>query len=860
MQIDEVTKTEKKLQPSEMLKFTQKQLRDLKTLLTDEKFCDRNFFQPVLKNGKTIEAPLEVKRKQLVSSIEKVSESLRSPRIVFTTLGTTSAGKSTLVNVLCGKSIAPVHSDETSAGELRVTHQDSDTYSCEIIPHHDKKNNVFAKEYTDPAQAYNAMYDEMCDYHKMAPNAKRDSIAPIFNISTSIKIGERKDCFGVPEFVNVELLDLPGLKNLGDQANIEVIQKRLRYSFPIVCLDYSEADDLKRAKLISLLEGLLQDDGTAIFVLNKYDHKNSFDEIANITKIERFQYEIKTILKLHEVPTIVPMSARVLQIAELLITGEYKSVNDLADHFFGPIKKQIMAKISDKEERRKTYMFVDSLEKKYLFEEPVSNSENKQLLDLAIMASGFNDLQNAIKEKITSSFGSVLIQPTVGKLLLEIKEFWSSINDQYDVYTLARTEEINKIEESLEKIDNIIKSVSQEEKKGISDFFAKLLKDLLHILGEGKNSNFETEINGILKAASTKGYAEKFTKRIGDIHRSIGQTINRDAVEPFLNLFSHFCQGENASVINAEIEKIQKDFPKIPITAHLIKFFKFLEAGKRDKEKRQVTYTHKGVDPNDTVKEINSSLMNDYFLCIKLCATSVTQTILQRKCGELNQAINEDVKKEGRLFFENFKKQVSKNFPQKENNSRLEWSDKFNAAILDVFVKSIEKRIDLSVEMSTLNTDFVGNLFANINNDWKSTAKVTGSASTSRRELDKVHSCTENEYKTVTTPDTRETTYYWSVAETSQIWSNKINSQRPLYLEKLVNWSSEVLSKEIENIFSEIHENINNQKITLAKRKAAIQGDVQKYDDEWQCLIEDDLPIIEEKRHLIKQEIGGHHE
>ena len=853
-------KTRKKLQPSEMLSFTQDCLKELKKILTDDKFCKRNFFQSISEKGKTVESPLEIKRKKLIKSIDDVCARLKSPYVSFTTVGTTSAGKSTLVNGLCGKRIAPVHSEETSAGELRIIHQDSSTYSCKITQHHNSVNTIKPIEYTIGDDAYRAMYEEMCSYHALDANAKRNSIAPVFDITTSIKIGKDKEFFGIPGFIGVELLDLPGLKNLNDQANISIIQKRLRYSFPIVCLDYTEPDDVKRKKLISLLEGLLQDNGTAIFVLNRYDARDGNDKIAGLTKVEMFQNEIQQILKLQNTPTVIPMSARVLHIAELLIAGQYESDNDLETTLWGPIRDYIETQDLDDEQYDEIDEFVNKLRRRLRRKEMFLDEEKGKLLELANACSGYNTLQQAIKEKITTSFGSVLIQPTVGKLLVEIKEFCNLVHDQYDVYTLAREDEIEKIEESLGKVDIIIKAVSQEEKKGISDFFDKLLKDLLHILGKGKTSNFETEINKILSQASTQGYAEKFTQRIGDIHRSIGKTIEKNGVDPFTDILRHYCEGEACTVINSEIGKLQKNFPSIPVSEHLKKFFNVLENCKKERDRLQVSYTHKGTGTDDTAKKITSSLMNDFFLCIKLCSISVTKTTLQRKCSELNQAIMLDISKEGKAFFENFKKQIRKEFPHSDNGSTLSWSKRFNNDILDIFVNSIEKRISLALEMSTLNTDFVGDLFANINNDWKNTSTESGSASTTRRVLVEEHSCTDDEYKTETTPDTRETTHYWSVAETSKIWSNKINSQRPLYLEKLVNWSRDVLAKEIENIFLAIHENIQNQKFTLAGCKAKIQDDVQKYDEEWQCLIEDDLPRIEEKHVSIKKEIGGHYE
>jgi len=45
---------------------------------------------------------------------------LERPRLVVATFGTTSAGKSTIVNALVGRRIAPIENGEMSAGILKI--------------------------------------------------------------------------------------------------------------------------------------------------------------------------------------------------------------------------------------------------------------------------------------------------------------------------------------------------------------------------------------------------------------------------------------------------------------------------------------------------------------------------------------------------------------------------------------------------------------------------------------------------------------------------------------------------------------------------------------------------------------------
>lgn len=73
-------------------------------------------------NTKALEGNKDLAKsyKELVSRISVSIERLKNPTLSIAMVGTTSAGKSTIVNALAGRTIAPMESEEMSAGVLRL--------------------------------------------------------------------------------------------------------------------------------------------------------------------------------------------------------------------------------------------------------------------------------------------------------------------------------------------------------------------------------------------------------------------------------------------------------------------------------------------------------------------------------------------------------------------------------------------------------------------------------------------------------------------------------------------------------------------------------------------------------------------
>ncbi len=70
----------------------------------------------------------------LETALETLIEELRHPTLILATTGTTSSGKSTLVNFLCGADVVPTAVNEMSAGEVTIEYREEKGLIIEETP------------------------------------------------------------------------------------------------------------------------------------------------------------------------------------------------------------------------------------------------------------------------------------------------------------------------------------------------------------------------------------------------------------------------------------------------------------------------------------------------------------------------------------------------------------------------------------------------------------------------------------------------------------------------------------------------------------------------------------------------------
>jgi hypothetical protein len=175
---------------------------------------------------------------------------LLNPRLIMAAIGTTSSGKSTAVNALMGRSIAPIEAGEMSGGVLTLRHSEESRLIIEATPEAVWETG----EWTDLSddEIYSKIQAVMHRYHQ--ERKKKELIAPQIKVDASLFPACDLTFSGLPEGIGLEFLDLPGLKSVQDRANLAVIQPLVGKAFSIVTLDYTQVDEEHQTKIISRIK------------------------------------------------------------------------------------------------------------------------------------------------------------------------------------------------------------------------------------------------------------------------------------------------------------------------------------------------------------------------------------------------------------------------------------------------------------------------------------------------------------------------------------------------------------------------------------------------------------------------------
>lgn len=241
--------------------------------------------------------------KIIETAIADFKHKLAHPTLTLAVTGTTSSGKSSLINLLCGADIMPCFEKETSAGIVTIHH--TTTGKRELIIHNTQgatwQCGSWASLPDSDIQEKLTACMETYNKHRADNNPpefpKIDLTYPIACFIDKSLLGLQ----GLPDSTQFKLLDLPGLKNITDTLNKEVI-KYCKEALCLVTYNMAEADDIKRKTLVKeVLEQVKLMGGSPnrmVFVLNRIDQFNKDDHAERIKneQIDIVLKEIKTIL------------------------------------------------------------------------------------------------------------------------------------------------------------------------------------------------------------------------------------------------------------------------------------------------------------------------------------------------------------------------------------------------------------------------------------------------------------------------------------------------------------------------------------------------------------------------------------
>jgi GTPase Era involved in 16S rRNA processing len=219
---------------------------------------------------------------ELSSNLEKALEvlinELRHPTLILATTGTTSSGKSTLVNFLCGADIVPMAQREMSAGTVTIEYSEEKTLIIEETPGALWECGKWEK--ISDEDIYSRLKQLMKAYIKTRKK-QPDLAYPRSIIHYPFRLVKDESFLELPKGVRVKLLDLPGLSYVGDEGNIGMI-KQCREALCLVTYNSAETDPYKVDNLLSEVVDQVKDLGGSparmLFILNRIDIFRSDDD------------------------------------------------------------------------------------------------------------------------------------------------------------------------------------------------------------------------------------------------------------------------------------------------------------------------------------------------------------------------------------------------------------------------------------------------------------------------------------------------------------------------------------------------------------------------------------------------------
>ncbi|WP_072620094.1 dynamin family protein [Spirulina major] len=546
---------------------------------------------------------LQVLIKNFRAVYDETAERLNSPTLSIATLGTTSAGKSTIVNALIGRKVAPILNDEMSGGVLRLQVAKQ---SKLIIKGDESKNQNSKKkrrkskksgqknQTTHPWEAgewidlsdgelYERLKFVMSSYLETRSTA--NCPAPDITVLGELLPANNRFLLGLPSGIDIEFVDLPGLKSVNDATNLRVIQSEFKKSCCLVALDYGQVDEKHRQALlkelrdvvygimgVSNIENSDQEAKIAsiIFVLNKVDLRNSDDRPLD-EQIEKLQKEIKKELSLKELPQIIPFSAQLLYYAQCAWgAGSLEKPSSInPQHRLEYLRSMFDDCIKIIKQKRRS-----SRELKSYFSDIEDNIENgeeiddetmRKILQHAMEWSGGQQLWDTLRQRIDASFAELVLLPTLRPLLLSLDVLLSQVSLQIKNSIHEKSEEINKLLQDLNDRQSEISTLIKKTQRNTEGRVHETIESL----------NYTDLVMEQNEAIDNRKSVVNYKKLIASVAQ-VRDDLNCDVIIPVEDALGNSTAAhdledqleENISSFHAKeiaraydkVEKIQKDF------------------------------------------------------------------------------------------------------------------------------------------------------------------------------------------------------------------------------------------------------------------------------------------------------------
>ena len=488
--------------------------------------------------------------REIIAGLEKAGQELSRPCLKIAFVGTTSSGKSTLLNGLAGHRIAPMEAGEMSAGVVRI--RNGDQMSLTVRATENMAWQAGAYQVRNDEDIYDALRDAdtgIMTRYWQAAEKNAQVMAPEIDITAQLapKHGGIPK-FQMPGFIDLEFYDLPGLKTVTDSRNLEVIQRHLAGSFLLIVLNYSDTDSEKRKTLLQEIKKIVwsicRNKEALLFVLNRVDERNSEDDPLQ-NRIASLRENIREVLELPELPPVIPMSALPLYLVQTAWGAEKEPIykKGLAEKsksqlrkFFGDCAK-IIDRLRDESDEKDDW-FTTHTKRNIGEVKAWDDGDVPQLLHWIYEYSGAYEFWNTLQQKLDEQIGAIIINPALGELPALLHDFSAKFKDLVHVLGLSTEGEIRKEQEAVE-------ALGKEIKKNLQDFKDKFIGD------------FKESIEACKSRESLKIKHEEF-KKMRDVLFDISNDIHDTIMVPIRDAL---VSGDVAQLDELEIT-LEKVVPK----------------------------------------------------------------------------------------------------------------------------------------------------------------------------------------------------------------------------------------------------------------------------------------------------------
>ncbi|MFN8674347.1 MAG: dynamin family protein [Candidatus Sericytochromatia bacterium] len=465
---------------------------------------------------------------------KKTEEKLTYPEFTISTLGTTSSGKSTFVNGLLGLMLAPMDADELSAGTLKINQNSELKEKCNLIINNEEKQVSYQ-------ETYNTICNIMDSYNKN--KYKKDSPVPQISIEANFHISNNPYLLGLDNNSKIQIIDLPGLRNISDAENFKIITENVRTSFIIVLINYENLFNKETVdKLydeLKIIKNSVGSTATMLFVLNKVDRRNQTDKTIQET-IEDAKKRIKEKLELDKSPDIIPFNSYLFfhiqkakfayENAILLNNNSIEFTEEqLKNDIFNVIKNSINIIFKDQANaissiKKNNKNLIRDIEDLIEEEKIPSFDLFNDFYDLCFNECGADKLFKSIIERTENSLRELILYPAMYKLIDETNNFLNLLDNSITVGKINTQNEIENSKENLKKLSDVL---SKEIKNEKILFENKTNNAIKKILGKNEDGN---NIKGkkFKEALKDLGLGDKFA----DIIKEVMYNVEDDVIKP----------------------------------------------------------------------------------------------------------------------------------------------------------------------------------------------------------------------------------------------------------------------------------------------------------------------------------------